>query len=131
MVMLTWLVLSLILQQTPVREVVLEGTITAVDRYKWLEREFEVPAGTARIDVETSFTEAAQGTALEYGIYDPVRFRGASRFSKTSFFLSRTAATPSYYPGDLPPRQMAAADRRAKHSRRSDVALSDGGASHG
>jgi hypothetical protein len=104
MVMLTWLLLSVILQQAaPPRELVLEGTITAADRYKWLEREFEVPAGTARIDVQTSFTEAAQGTALEYGIYDPVRFRGASRFSKTSFFLSRTAATPSYYPGDLPP----------------------------
>src|SRR5436190_12563191 len=103
MLMFTWLLLSIILQQTGPREIVLEGTITAADRYKWLEREFEVPAGTARIDVQTSFTEAEQGTALEYGIYDPVRFRGASRFSKTSFFLSRRAATPSYYPGDLPP----------------------------
>jgi len=100
--MLLVILASLLLQSPAPSELVLEGTITAADRYKWLEREFDVPENTARIDVETSFTEAAQGTALEYGIYDPVRFRGASRFSKTSFFLSRTAATPSYYPGDLP-----------------------------
>ncbi|MEO7406535.1 MAG: CehA/McbA family metallohydrolase [Vicinamibacterales bacterium] len=101
--MLTCILLALALQGSlEGREIVLDGTITAADRYKWLEREFEVPAGTARIDIQTGFTEAAQGTALEFGLYDPIRFRGASRFSKTSFFVSRTAATPSYYPGDLP-----------------------------
>lgn len=83
-------------------DIILEGTITAGDRLAWLERAFEVPAGTARIDVETSLTGADQGTALEYGIYDPVRFRGASRANKTGFFISRTAATPSYHPGDIP-----------------------------
>jgi hypothetical protein len=108
--MLTCILLALTLQVVgspegphyTASEIVLEGAITAADRYKWLEREFDVPAATARIDIETSFTEAAQGTALEFGLYDPTRFRGASRFSKTSFFVSRTAATPSYYPGDLP-----------------------------
>jgi hypothetical protein len=86
-----------------VQEVVLEGTLTAADRLRWLERPFAVPAGTARVDVETSFTHAAEGVALEFGLYDPVRFRGASRFSKTTFFVARTTATPSYHPGDLQP----------------------------
>ena len=52
-------------------EVVLEGTIMAADRLAWLERGLEVPAGTARIDVETSFTERDRGTALEFGVCDP------------------------------------------------------------
>ena len=86
----------------PGRQILLEGTITAADRLAWLERPFDVPPGTARIDVDTSYTDREQGTAIEFGLYDPVRFRGASRTSKSRFFVSRTAATPSYQPGDLP-----------------------------
>lgn len=89
-------------QAGPAAEIVIEGTLTPADRLTWIERPFEVPAGTARIDVHTSFTGGDQGTALEFGLYDPLRFRGASRFSKTEFFVSRTAATPSYHPGELP-----------------------------
>ena len=80
----------------------LEGTLTAADRLTWIERPFDVPAGTSRLDFETSFTGADRGTALEFGVYDPVRFRGASRFSKSRFFISRTASTPSYAAGELP-----------------------------
>jgi len=87
----------------PAQEIVLEGTITAKDRLAWLEHPFEVPPATARIDVDTHFTNREAGVALEFGLFDPVRFRGASRFSKSVFFISRTAATPSYHPGDLPP----------------------------
>lgn len=83
-------------------QIVIEGALTAADRLSWIERRFDVPAGTARIDIETTFTGRNDGTALEFGVYDPVRFRGASRFSKSRFFLSRTAATPSYHAGDLP-----------------------------
>lgn len=86
-----------------VQEIVLAGTLTSADRLRWLERPFVVPAGTARLDVETSFTDAASGVALEFGLYDPVRFRGASRFSKTTFFVARATATPSYHPGELQP----------------------------
>jgi hypothetical protein len=85
------------------REVVLEGTISPADRLTWIERPFAVPPGTARIDVVTSYTDRDRGTAIEFGLYDPVRFRGASRTSKTRFFVSRTAATPSYHPGELTP----------------------------
>jgi hypothetical protein len=84
-------------------EIVIEGTLTAADRLAWIDRAFDVPAGTGRIDVETSFTGKDQGTALEFGVYDPVRFRGASRFSKDRFFISRTAASASYHPGELQP----------------------------
>ena len=85
------------------REIVLEGTLTAADRLAWIEREFEVPPGTVRLDVETDHSHRDAGTALEFGLYDPERFRGASRFSKTRFFVTRDAATPSYVPGPLQP----------------------------
>lgn len=102
--MLTAFVLALtLLQAGAPSEVVLEGTLTATDRLAWLERPFDVPAGTSRIDVSTSFTDGDRGTALEFGVYDPVRFRGASRFSKSRFFIGRTAATASYHAGELQP----------------------------
>ena len=84
-------------------EIVLEGAITSAARLSWIERSFTVPPGTARIDVATHFTKREEGVALEFGLSDPVRFRGASRFSKDAFFVSRTAATASYHPGDIPP----------------------------
>jgi hypothetical protein len=85
------------------REIVLEGTLTAANRLAWLERPFEVPAGTSLIHVETSHADRDKGTAIEFGLYDPTRFRGASRTSKTRFFVGRTTATPSYHPGELTP----------------------------
>ncbi|MFP5378352.1 MAG: CehA/McbA family metallohydrolase, partial [Vicinamibacteria bacterium] len=85
------------------RDVVIEGTLTPADRLTWIERPFDVPAGTARIDVETSYTDRDRGTAIEFGLYDPERFRGASRTSKTGFFVAATMATPSYHPGPLTP----------------------------
>jgi hypothetical protein len=85
------------------REVVLEGTLTAADRLKWLEREFDVPPDTERLDFEASYSGRENGTAIEFGLFDPVRFRGASRTSKSRFFVARQAATPSYQPGELQP----------------------------
>ncbi len=90
------------IERPATREIVLEGTISAADRLAWLERAFDVPAGTARIDVETNYGHRTEGTAIEFGLYDPVRFRGASRTSKTGFFIARTTATPAYRPGELP-----------------------------
>ena len=103
--MFTWIALALALLQ-PVSPrasatIEIDGTLTAADRLTWIERPFDVPAGTARIDVETSFTDGDGGTALEFGLYDPVRFRGASRFSKSRFFISRAASTASYAAGEL------------------------------
>jgi hypothetical protein len=85
------------------RDIVLEGTLAASDRLTWIERPFEVPPGTARLDVVMTYADRERGTAIEFGAYDPQRFRGASRTSKTAFFIAETAATPSYQPGPLVP----------------------------
>ena len=85
------------------RDVVIEGTLTSADRLTWIERAFEVPAGTARIDVTAAYADRDRGTAIEFGMHDPQGFRGASRTSKTGFFIASTMATPSYHPGPLTP----------------------------
>lgn len=85
------------------RDVVLEGVLTSTDRLTWLERPFDVPPGTARLDVFMQHADRDRGTAIEFGLYDPQRFRGASRTSKTTFFVAEAAATPSYHPGPLVP----------------------------
>lgn len=105
--MVTFLLLAFAFLQAappgPAAVIDIEGTLTAADRLTWIERPFDVPAGTERIDVETTFTDGDRGTALEFGLYDPVRFRGASRYSKTRFFVTRIAATASYSAGELQP----------------------------
>ncbi|MEZ5317192.1 MAG: CehA/McbA family metallohydrolase [Vicinamibacterales bacterium] len=86
-------------------EIVIDGTLTPADRLKWIERPFVVPPGTARIDVETSYTDRDAGTAIEFGLIDPAGFIGASRTSKSRFFVAEDAATPSYRPGPIRPGQ--------------------------
>ncbi|MGE3274919.1 MAG: CehA/McbA family metallohydrolase [Vicinamibacterales bacterium] len=89
-------------QPTAPIELSIDGTLTSADRLRWIERPFEVPEDIARIDVEMSYTNRDQGTAIEFGLYDPQRYRGASRTSKSSFFVARDQATPSYLPGPMP-----------------------------
>ncbi len=83
-------------------EIVLEGTITRADHGTYIVREFIVPEPLERLEVEYTYTHRGEGTALDIGLFDPVRFRGWSGSDKTHFFLARDEATPSYLPGDLP-----------------------------
>lgn len=82
-------------------ELILEGTIASTDRLRWIERAFDVPGDIERVEVETSYSDRDNGTAIEFGLYDPDRFRGASRTSKTAFFVEADRATPSYTPGPI------------------------------
>jgi hypothetical protein len=87
-----------------VTEIVLEGTLTRANRGTYMFREFQVPPGVRRIDVDYSYTGTREeGIELEIGIFDPEGFRGTSRFSKTAFFITPQRATPSYFPGPLIP----------------------------
>lgn len=83
--------------------VVLSGELTRADKGTYQEHAFTVPAGVTRIDFEFTHSDKDMGTQLEVGVFDPVRFRGTSRFSKTRFSLAETHATPSYLAGPLPP----------------------------
>lgn len=86
-----------------VADVALKGTVKVADKGTYQEHTFNVPAGTTRIDFTFAHSHKDVGAQLEVGVFDPQRFRGTSRFSKTAFFIADTHATPSYHAGVLPP----------------------------
>jgi hypothetical protein len=82
--------------------ITLSGTVTAADKGTYQEHTFDVPAGATRIDVDFAYDNRGKGTELEVGLFDPQRFRGTSRFSKSHFHLTEFETTPSYLVGPLP-----------------------------
>ena len=83
-------------------DLVLEGKVTGTQNKTYIEVPFEVPAKVRRISVDFSYTGKDEKTALDLGIADPERFRGASGGNKSHFTISETDATPSYLPGAMP-----------------------------
>lgn len=86
--------------QKPI-EVAIDGVVHPEDRYEYLTEPFEVPDGIERIEVEFEYDQSGDAE-LEIGMYDPNRFRGTSRFSRSEFFIATHTATPAYYPGAIP-----------------------------
>ena len=84
-------------------DLVLDGTVEGKQNHTHFEIPFTVPANAHRISVDLSYTGKEQKTALNLGVADPVRFRGASGGNKSHFTISETDATPSYLPGDILP----------------------------
>jgi hypothetical protein len=100
----------LLLSQSPAKtpaphtpsEVVLSGVVGVADKGTYQEHVFDVPAGITRLDFTFTHTHKDVGAQLEVGVFDPTRFRGTSRFSKTAFYIADGHATPSYHAGPLP-----------------------------
>jgi hypothetical protein len=90
-------------QPAHVRQVVLTGEVGSSDKGTYQEHAFEVPAGVTRLDIEFTHTHKDDGTELEIGLFDPLRFRGTSRFSKAQFHVAERHATPSYMSGPILP----------------------------
>jgi hypothetical protein len=76
--------------------------VTSAQNKTYIEVPFPVPDNVHRLSVDFSYTGHEQHTALDLGIADPYRFRGASGGNKNHFTLSETDATPSYLPGEIP-----------------------------
>lgn len=105
------------------REIILEGTVTSADSGKYLVREFIVPDEATRLDISYDYTRRGEGVTIDIGLFDPVRFRGWSGSNKSSFFLSREAASPSYRAGDLPPGTMESSSGNRVRSRGAQLPL--------
>jgi hypothetical protein len=88
-------------QQT--QNLTLRGTITHANNQTYVEVPFNVPANTARVAIEFSYTGREQHTTIDLGLFDPERFRGWSGGNKHAFTVSESDATPSYLPGPMPP----------------------------
>ncbi|MFQ3565815.1 MAG: CehA/McbA family metallohydrolase [Aggregatilineales bacterium] len=98
-------------------ELRLEGRLRPEQTFSTLLLPFEVPAGTARIDVHYVHSDAigsdpmlVGGSTLDIGIFDArgadfmtAGFRGWSGSARASFFITPEAATPGYMPGPLLP----------------------------
>jgi len=84
-------------------DLVLRRTVIYSDRQTYIELPFDVPKGTVRITIDTSYTEHDKHTTIDLGLFDQERFRGWSGGNKASFTLSETDATPSYLPGPVRP----------------------------
>jgi hypothetical protein len=82
----------------------------------WVYLPVDVPRGVREIAVSYSYDKPAPppgqaGNALDIGIFDPSGydlgnargFRGWSGGARTSFAISRSAATPGYLPGPVEP----------------------------
>lgn len=84
---------------TQIINVELTGTFSPEDRLSYKTIPFEVPENIGIIlfqfEYETHLNE------VEIGVFDPHRFRGTSRFSKSSFHIAENFATPSYVYGPI------------------------------
>ncbi|WP_458207865.1 CehA/McbA family metallohydrolase [Haladaptatus sp. NG-SE-30] len=78
------------------------------DSPDWVYVPFEVPDDVTELHVSYDYNESEENL-LEIGIFDPdghdlgnaEGFRGWSAGTKDEFMLSRSQATPGYYPGDI------------------------------
>lgn len=81
--------------------ILIDGTVQPDEALSYRLEPFQVPDGIGRMEITFEYTGKNTYSEMEIGLFDPDRFRGTSRFSKTSFFLSATRATASYHPGPL------------------------------
>jgi hypothetical protein len=98
-------------------ELTLTGTAQASQTQTYTHLPFDVPAGTARIDVRYEYTDAVgsdphltDGNTVDIGIFDSRGadfmtdgFRGWSGSARQSFFIAAGEATPGYVAGRILP----------------------------
>jgi hypothetical protein len=90
----------------PAAAIEIAGVLHRADYETLLEREFDVPAGTERIDVELAY-EDRDRTVIDLGLRGPAAFRGWSGGGPQRVFVSTQSATPGYTPGPVEPGRWA------------------------
>jgi hypothetical protein len=84
----------------------LTGTLTYDDYERLFEREFDVPAGTDRVDIELQYDERDR-TVIDLGLRGPSGIRGWSGGGLRHVFVATHSATYGYTPGPLEPGRWA------------------------
>jgi len=84
-----------------IKEITITGMAQPEDQYTYRLEEFEVPVGIGALQVDFDYSGKDSHAEMEIGLYDPNGFRGTSRFSKSSFYISKYRTTPSYFPGPV------------------------------
>jgi hypothetical protein len=89
------------------QEIVIRGELTRNDYQRLLEEPFNVPPGTARVEVALSYTGADQKTVIDLGLRSPQEFRGWSGGGPQTIFVGATRASYGYLPGVVEPGRWA------------------------
>lgn len=84
-----------------IQEINIIGTVQPDDQYTYRLEPFEVPGNIGALQVEFDYIGKQSFAEIEIGLFDPDGFRGTSRFSKESFYVSKYRTTPSYFPGPV------------------------------
>lgn len=83
------------------QELVLDGVVPADDGVDYFVIPFEVPLGTAEVEVRHASVDGAD--VLDFGLQDPDGFRGWGGGNPEPAIVGTLAASRSYRPGPLPP----------------------------
>jgi hypothetical protein len=75
--------------------------LTYADYEHVIEHAFEVPEGSARIDVEVEYTGRERKTVLDLGLRGPSGLRGWSGGRETTVHVSTLTASLGYLPGPI------------------------------
>ncbi|TVQ05729.1 MAG: hypothetical protein EA359_02375, partial [Balneolaceae bacterium] len=83
--------------------IMIEGSVQPDQQYSYRLEPFYVPKGIGALEFEFSYEGRRQFAEMEIGVFDPDGFRGTSRFSKDTFYISKYRTTASYFPGPIIP----------------------------
>lgn len=98
-------------------DIVLEGRFTDIDRMRYIQVPFTVPAGIRQLHVRYAYSDRIDsdpllsgGNTVDIGLFDPrgtqtgsPGFRGWSGSNKLELFVGTDWATPPYTPGPILP----------------------------
>jgi predicted metal-dependent phosphoesterase TrpH len=84
----------------------LEGVLTRADYERLFEREFDVPPGTERIDLDLRYDDGNR-TVIDLGLRGPSGFRGWNGGGQQQVFVSTHSASFGYTPGSIEPGNWA------------------------
>jgi hypothetical protein len=89
------------------REVLLKGDIRRDEYKKLFERTFDVPEGTASLEIQLAYTGDSEKTVIDLGLRGPAGFRGWSGGGSQTIEVGRLRASYGYQTGAIEPGHWA------------------------
>lgn len=87
--------------------ITLDGRLSFADYERLFEREFDVPSGTRRIEIQYANSGVERRTVVDLGLRGPSGLRGWGGSGATTVSVSALSASPGYLPGAIEPGRWA------------------------
>lgn len=84
-----------------IQTIEINGEVFPGEQHTYRLEPFMVPEGMGALEIQFDYSGKNEFSEMEIGLFDPNGFRGTSRFSKPSFYVSEIRATASYFPGQI------------------------------